>query len=365
MDKRYQVFVSSTYADLQQERQKVIQTLMEMDCIPAGMELFPAVDEEQWTFIKRVIDDCDYYVLIIGGRYGSLTSEGISYTEQEYDYAISAGLKVLAFVHECPDEIPVGKSDIDANLRQKLNAFRAKVSEGRLVKFWRNTPELPGLVALSLSKTMKLYPAIGWVRASTVGNPELLTDLNNLRKENQSLRDTVATLESRVAPEQKQNLASLGETVRIKLEVSLAYDLRRKEEEQVEVTWADMFARIAPSLMEHPNDSSVRHELGASLYRKCHPRSGNTARVDTDDFETIRVQFCALDLVRVSYNQTTKGGRALFWSLTPRGQKLMTQLRTVKTASANDAIASQKNGKDQAEMRVVEGQEANSEAVTE
>ena len=87
MEKRYQVFVSSTYADLKQERQHVIQALMEMDCIPAGMELFPAADEEQWEFIKRIIDDCDYYLLIIGGRYGSTTPEGISYTEKEYDYA--------------------------------------------------------------------------------------------------------------------------------------------------------------------------------------------------------------------------------------------------------------------------------------
>ena len=57
MDKRYQVFVSSTYADLKEERSKVIQALMEMDCIPAGMELFPAADEEQWAFIQKVIDD--------------------------------------------------------------------------------------------------------------------------------------------------------------------------------------------------------------------------------------------------------------------------------------------------------------------
>jgi len=59
LEKRYQVFVSSTYADLKEERQKVIQALMELDCIPAGMELFPAADEEQFEFIKRVIDDCD------------------------------------------------------------------------------------------------------------------------------------------------------------------------------------------------------------------------------------------------------------------------------------------------------------------
>ena len=76
MDKRYQVFVSSTYADLKEERRSVIQALMDMDCIPAGMELFPAADEEQFQFIKKIIDDCDYYVLIIGGRYGSTTAEG-------------------------------------------------------------------------------------------------------------------------------------------------------------------------------------------------------------------------------------------------------------------------------------------------
>jgi len=80
MSTRYQVFVSSTYADLKNERSRVIQTLLELDCIPAGMELFPAADEEQWQFIRRVIDDCDYYIVIIGGRYGSLTPEGISYT---------------------------------------------------------------------------------------------------------------------------------------------------------------------------------------------------------------------------------------------------------------------------------------------
>lgn len=74
MNKKYQVFVSSTYADLEEERRSVIQTVIGMDCIPAGMELFPATDEEQFEFIKRVIDDCDYYLLIIGGRYGSTTA---------------------------------------------------------------------------------------------------------------------------------------------------------------------------------------------------------------------------------------------------------------------------------------------------
>ena len=132
MEKRYQVFVSSTYADLKEERHHVIRALIEMDCIPAGMELFPASDEQQWEFIKKIINDCDYYLLIIGGRYGSLTLEGISYTEKEYDYAVNIGLKVMALLHEHPDLIAIGKSDTEPYLRDQLQAFRDKVSTGRL-----------------------------------------------------------------------------------------------------------------------------------------------------------------------------------------------------------------------------------------
>lgn len=180
MEKRYQVFVSSTYADLKEERHHVIRALIEMDCIPAGMELFPASDEQQWEFIKKIINDCDYYLLIIGGRYGSLTLEGISYTEKEYDYAVNIGLKVMALLHEHPDLIAIGKSDTEPYLRDQLQAFRDKVSTGRLVKFWNKPEELPGMVALSLTRTMKMSPAVGWVRANAVANHDLLSQLNEL-----------------------------------------------------------------------------------------------------------------------------------------------------------------------------------------
>jgi len=41
MDRRYHVFVSSTYEDLREERREVMQALLALDCIPTGMELFP------------------------------------------------------------------------------------------------------------------------------------------------------------------------------------------------------------------------------------------------------------------------------------------------------------------------------------
>src|SRR5690348_13305767 len=192
MEKRYQVFVSSTYADLQQERQRVIQALMEMDCIPAGMEVFPAADEEQFEFIKRVIDDCDYYLLIIGGRYGSTTSDGISYTEKEYEYALSRELKVIALIHEDPDSIPYGKSEQDPVLRERLRQFRDKVATNRLVKMWKSADQLAGLVATSLSNAIKVFPAVGWIRGDKAATQELLEEINELRKEKSQMQALLA-----------------------------------------------------------------------------------------------------------------------------------------------------------------------------
>ncbi|MGV2068965.1 DUF4062 domain-containing protein [Agrobacterium sp. 22-226-1] len=90
MKKKLQVFVSSTFTDLQTERQAAVQAILKAGHIPAGMELFTASDKSQWEIIKRWIDESDVYMLILGGRYGSVDKEtGVSYTEMEYDYAVT------------------------------------------------------------------------------------------------------------------------------------------------------------------------------------------------------------------------------------------------------------------------------------
>ena len=323
MDKRYQVFVSSTYADLQQERQRVIQTLMEMDCMPAGMELFPAADEEQWEFIKRVIDDCDYYLLIIGGRYGSTTSDGISYTEKEYDYAIEKGIKVIALLHEKPDEIPVRRSETDPVLRGRLKAFREKVSESRLVRFWSKAEELPGLVALSLSKTIKTYPAVGWVRANQAASTQLLNEINELRKKKEELELELTELREAQAIE-IPDLASLDEEI----EVFGTYHFNKRTYSwRLEVTWQEIFALVAPYLLDYPNDVRVKRLLERSLFEK-HDSNGHSPDLDDQLYQTIKLQLQALNLVTVNYLQNTEGGFGLFWSLTKTGHALMMSLRT-------------------------------------
>src|SRR3954468_7702491 len=98
MERRYQVFVSSTFLDLKEERAAVVSALLQLDAIPAGMELFPAADDDAWTLIERVIAASDYYLLVIGGKYGSIDPHTeLSFTEREYDFAVAAGKPVMAF----------------------------------------------------------------------------------------------------------------------------------------------------------------------------------------------------------------------------------------------------------------------------
>ena len=72
MDKKLQIFISSTYIDLKEERQAAVQAILKAGHIPAGMELFTAGDKSQMETIKRWIDESDIYMLILGGRYGSI-----------------------------------------------------------------------------------------------------------------------------------------------------------------------------------------------------------------------------------------------------------------------------------------------------
>lgn len=324
MDKRYQVFVSSTFADLQDERSKVIQTLMEMDCIPAGMELFPAMDEEQFEFIKKIIDDCDYYLLIIGARYGSISEDdGLSYTEKEYRYAKEKGMKVIALVHGEPDQLPVAKTDRDPALYDKLVAFRKDVCTNRLVRFWHSAVELPGLVALNLPKTIKAYPAIGWVRGDATASPSLMAELLAVKNENERLRAELSTLS--LKPQLKiQNIAGLDTVISINGSYYMEGAINISKW-KYDFSLSDVFKLTAPYILSPQVDVNVRKYIGRQLFNSS-PIQGTSPSISEMDFQTIKIQFEALGLIELTSNPN-----GLTWSLTSSGKQQMTDLVALRT----------------------------------
>ncbi len=188
-DKRYQVFISSTFEDLRSERRAVQDTIIQMGDFPVQMESFPAVDEGQLEFIRPLIAQCDYYVLIIGGRYGSITDDGLSYTHKEYRYAVKMGVPVLVIVHDDRGQITAEKSERSDEGRKKLEAFIDEATGGRVRTTWSNSDQLKLRVREALEHAKASKPRVGWVRGDTIASIKALEELNEVRRQNEEYRE--------------------------------------------------------------------------------------------------------------------------------------------------------------------------------
>ena len=144
--KRLQVFVSSTFTDLITERQAAVEAILTAGHIPAGMELFTAGNESQMDVIKQWIDESDIYLVIIGGRYGSVeANSGKSYTQLEYEYAVAQEKPLFACViKDAALDTRVkeqGRSAIETENPAKMNDFRTLVLS-RMVRFWEDSKDI-------------------------------------------------------------------------------------------------------------------------------------------------------------------------------------------------------------------------------
>lgn len=205
MDKKYQIFISSTYEDLKEKRRRVQETILSMYQFPIGMEMFSADDADQWEIIQETIDNSDYYVLIIGRRYGSIiqngSDAGISYTQKEYRYAKSIGVPVLAFLSDREASFKDGEIETDPEKLSKLNEFIDEVKSGNMVNFWKNEDDLAAKVAVALQKQISRGKRPGWIRA-TFSMDDVLKNANEvirLQQENAELREELSELKEHSA----------------------------------------------------------------------------------------------------------------------------------------------------------------------
>lgn len=162
-NKRYQVFISSTYKDLIKYRIAASNAVIFGNNIPAGMEDFKASHENPTEYIKNVIDCSDYYVLIIGQRFGSIqdASTNTSFTMMEYNYAMEKGMIVIPFIYSGTENLP--DNDLDYN-QSLLDNFKKEVSTKHTPAYFANEDELQKMVGQSLTEAIKNYPQTGWIK---------------------------------------------------------------------------------------------------------------------------------------------------------------------------------------------------------
>ena len=342
MDKRYQVFISSTFIDLVDERREVMQALLEMDCMPAGMELFPAGNDDQWTLIMGVIEQSDYYLVILGGRYGSMTEEGISYTEKEYDYAVALGIPVMGFAIADPDTVAVGKTDKNEAIAKKLDEFRAKV-QSRMTKDWKNAEDLGSKVTRGLVHLIKNNPRPGWVR----GNHAMTSET---RVKIAELEATIAKLEKKeietstvTADQIDDSFAHGQEQVELALvHKGYGYSAGTVEElGDLTYTWDEIIEVLGPFMIDEAPEPTLRKTLDSHMLSDIqndpenwtNDLSHESASITDKSWGSILVQLRALRLIINGRKKRTVSDKAVYWKLTQAGDDYLVALRAVPSAS--------------------------------
>ena len=206
MKRRLQVFVSSTFTDLVAERQAAVSAILKAGHIPAGMELFTAGDRSQMDTIKQWIDESDVYMLILGGRYGSIEPlSGISYTELEYDYAVQQEKPLFAVViNEAALEARVrdeGTVVLERTHPNELSLFRSKVLSN-ISSFFDDKKDIKLCVYETLSEFGSNRTLKGWVRADEVVDTKpLVEELRRLDEVRQKLEEENRRLKAAVSAE--------------------------------------------------------------------------------------------------------------------------------------------------------------------
>lgn len=238
--KKYQVFISSTFIDLIEERQAAVQAIIKMGHIPAGMELFKA-GASQWQTITKWIDESDIYVLILGGRYGTLNEhEGKSYTHLEYEYALSTGMPVFALVLEDKFLQKKEKNDgveiFEKNNIELYNEFK-KLVKSKVVKFIEDIKDIQIEMQDNIHTIAEERKLEGWSKGSDTENYiDALKENSSFLKENQKLMQENQKL--------KEKIKKLEEDKKEKFSCGLTFEELQKllEKETVEVP-----AKLSPN----------------------------------------------------------------------------------------------------------------------
>lgn len=332
-ERKYQVFVSSTFTDLQEARQELMQGLLALGMIPTGMELYPTEQNNQWPLIQKVINECDYYVVLLGGRYGTLSPMGLSYTHREFIYAATKKKPVIALLHDHPEFLPGEARETTREGEVRLADFRQLLQQKCLFRFWNSPADLGQVIRKAMPAVIKEHPTPGWVRAGQV------TDMESQR-EVQELRRRIKELEEQLEEHTAGYRPPLDSLARGSDSVTLQYSCNVYVKGDCKVvmaestmSWDQVFACVAPQMLHEVPEASIRQAVEEFLtvgalkdvqgqIPKAH--AVRNVVLSTTSFNQIKIHLRALGLIRKSPRR--EGQTQIHWQLTPLGDRTMTEV---------------------------------------
>jgi hypothetical protein len=283
-------------------------------------------------------------MLIIGGRYGSLTADGVSYTEKEYNYAKSTRMPVLAFVHGQPDQIPVGKTEADGAFRAKLQAFRERVMKEHPIREWTTAHQLGSIASRSLVQEIKRTPRPGWVRNDGGSPVALLERIDTLTQENAALKEKLAASHPSSVP--LDQLASGSDNTTLKGTATAyntyIYNDGVKVSWSAGLSWNTIFANVAPSLRNEGTEEDIAQQLRRFVVLdSSYPfkrKKVSEVSIAPADVSRVIIQLRALGLIDKGTRKRGINDKASYWRLTDAGDRLLVALLAERKDHSTDVL---------------------------
>lgn len=288
-------------------------------------------------------------MVIIAGRYGSIGPDGFSYTEMEYRYALDTGKPIIGFVHRTPGDLAANRCESTDEGKIKLDAFRDLVQK-KMCRFWDSPADLGSQVSRSLVKLIKSNPGIGWVRGDLVPDESTVEEILGLRRRIEELQQELLAASTH-GPEGTRGLAQGDDTFEVNYTfVVSGYGYTESSYPgSVNVKWDDIFSAVSPLMINEATESDLAKALNKLINDLTYLDVANSTnfegkrprnfRIDSDDFQTIKIQLRALGLITKSTKSRSVKDTATYWTLTPYGDTVMTRLRAIQKPQPHQAAA--------------------------
>jgi Domain of unknown function (DUF4062) len=306
MDKRYTIFISSTYEDLRAARQEVIVAILQSHCFPITMEYFPASNHSPAKLIEQFLENSDYVILIIADKYGSVPGNDSekSYTQMEYELAVEKGIPVLAFIRD--KEIisaPDSKDQLEEKL--KLEKFINTVKANKTAKSWKTPQELTNLALQAITEAKTSSPRPGWVRNNQVQDRDQHLEKGKIE---QTEVPTSTTSNPLINPDDKFSVTCQYTTSHGNV----------NRHHKIEVSVIDILKKLGPCLSEKfmPQTSIIKEFLTGFEVNKGGDKFND---IPNNDFNTMGMRLENLGFIKIRQEDLGNGVFSRSWALTSDG----------------------------------------------
>ena len=297
MQKKYHFYVSSASGDLKSERSEIIRIIIELGAIPISMDGFDIENEEDRRFIKKAIEESDYFINLTAYKGGIPIANSFA-LELEYTWAVKARVPVFAFIISDTARWKDSKKEKDPALLKSIEEFKSRL-KNHAHDNWLNIGDLRHKTLALITRELNLRPRRGWVPSTELMDSSVANEMAKLIRDNEVFR-------SRLRMEGTDIVKKIREQMRQALRVmtgnrvtlSFYYIDSENWENTRAFSYIKLFRLLVPEMSSPKTANEISHFLGNIL----NPDMEKTVRKDfptpSNSIKKIMTDLTLLKLVR-------------------------------------------------------------------